>query len=230
MNAPNSLNATDRQRERPGGRMLLHACCGPCSLEPVRTLSENGVDFSLHYANSNIYGPDEYEHRLATIKEHVADEERIELIEGDYDPEAWEREVAIHGTDREARCRACYRLRFEETARTAKKQGFDRISTTLTISPYQLTGIILEELEAAAQRHGLAADARDYRSRYAEATRRSREKGMYRQDYCGCRFSIAEAAAQREAAKEQRERAKRIRHEALLAMAAEGVVTQENQI
>lgn len=210
-----------------GGRMLLHACCGPCSLEPTRIFAQEGVDFAIHYANSNIFPPEEYEHRLSTLREHVCEPQGIELIEGDYDPDAWEREVAMHGTDREARCRACYRLRFEETAREAAARGFDTISTTLTISPYQLTDAILEKLEAAAERHGLKVDARDFRDRYREATRRSREKGMYRQNYCGCRFSIAEAEEQRKAAKRKRDEEKRLRHVALLCMAAEGIRTQK---
>lgn len=208
-------------------RMLLHACCGPCSLEPTRIFADEGVDFAIHYANSNIFPPEEYVHRLATLVEHVSEPRGIELIEGDYDPGAWEREVAVHGTDREARCRACYRLRFEETAREAAACGFDTISTTLTISPYQLTDVICEELEAAAERHGLTADARDFREHYREATRISREKGMYRQNYCGCRFSIAEAEQQRRAAKQKRDEEKRLRHVALLCMAAEGVSTQK---
>ena len=108
-------------------RMLLHACCGPCSLEPTRIFADEGVDFAIHYANSNIFPPEEYEHRLATLVEHVSEPRGIELIEGDYDPDSWEREVAVHGTDREARCRACYRLRFEETAREAAARGFDTI-------------------------------------------------------------------------------------------------------
>lgn len=208
-------------------RMLLHACCGPCSLEPTRIFADEGVDFAIHYANSNIFPPEEYAHRLATLAEHVSGPRGIELIEGDYDPDAWEREVAVHGANREARCRACYRLRFEETAREAAARGFDAISTTLTISPYQLTDIIIEELQAAAERHGLTADARDFRDRYGEATRISREKGMYRQNYCGCRFSIAEAEAERAAAKRQRDAEKHLRHVALLCMAAEGVSTQK---
>lgn len=211
-------------------RTLLHACCGPCSLEPTRILKDEGVDFAIHYANSNIFPPEEHAQRLDTLKEHVTDAEGIDLLESAYDTAAWEREVAPHGTDREARCRACYRLRFEETAQTAKEQGFGAISTTLTISPYQFTDIILEELEAAAARHGLEADARDYRDRYREATRRSREMGMYRQNYCGCRFSIAEAEAERKAAKELREREKRQRHIAAMRIAAEGIGTQENQL
>lgn len=189
-------------------RMLLHACCGPCALEPTRIFTEEDADYAIHYANSNIYPPEEYEHRLRTLEEHVTKPQGIELIEGDYDPTQWEEQAAIHGANRLERCRACYRLRFEETARIAEERGFDAISTTLTISPYQLIDVINEELEAAAQRHGLTAKVRDFRDSYREATRISREKGMYRQNYCGCRLSIAEAEESRRLAKERRKAAK----------------------
>ena len=75
------------ESDEHGGRMLLHACCGPCSLEPTRIFAQEGVDFAIHYANSNIFPPEEYEHRLSTLREHVCDPQDIELIEGDYDPE-----------------------------------------------------------------------------------------------------------------------------------------------
>ena len=211
-------------------RMLLHACCGPCSLEPSRIFAEEGIDFAFDYYNPNIYPPEEYEHRLATLKEHVAEPRGIGLVEDKYDPESWERSVAIHGTNREKRCRACYRLRLEHVACKAEQCGFDAISTTLTISPYQFTDAILEELDAAAKRHGLQAVGRDFRDRYAQATQISRDKGMYRQNYCGCRFSIAEAEAEREAARAQREREKHIKHAAILAAATEGVYSQQNQV
>lgn len=192
-------------------RMLLHACCGPCALEPTRIFAEEGIDYAIHYANSNIYPPEEYEHRLETLREHVSEPMGVELIEGDYDPKVWEEQAAIHGTDREERCRACYRLRFEETGRVAKERGFDTISTTLTISPYQFIDIINEELQAAADRHGLKAEIRDFRDSYREATRISRQKEMYRQKYCGCRLSIPEAEESRRLAKERRKAAKAAR-------------------
>lgn len=107
-------------------------------------------------------------------------------------------ETATARAAREARCRACYRLRFEEAARYAREHGFAALGTTLSVSPYQYTTIIREELERACEREGMRAYFEDYRPFYDEATRRSREGGMYRQNYCGCRFSDAEAAAERE--------------------------------
>ena len=211
-------------------KLMLHACCGPCSLEPVRIFAEEGAQIALDYTNPNIHPREEYEHRLSTIREHVAQPQGIELYESPYDVEAWEREAGVHGTDRPARCRACYRLRLEAAAQRAEELGYDALCTTLTISPYQFTGIILEELEAAAARHGLQALLRDFRDRYQEATRRSRELGMYRQNYCGCRFSIAEAAAEREERKRIREAEKRAKHRALIWASLEGAFNQESQL
>lgn len=105
---------------------------------------------------------------------------------------------------RQARCRACYRMRFEETARYAAEHGFAAMGTTLSVSPYQYTDIIREELERAAAKEGVEARFVDYRPYYDNATQRSREAGMYRQNYCACRFSEEEARLEREERKRAR--------------------------
>ncbi|MBR5260079.1 MAG: epoxyqueuosine reductase QueH [Eggerthellaceae bacterium] len=109
---------------------------------------------------------------------------------------------------RQARCRACYRLRFEETAQYAAEHGIEAIGTTLSVSPYQYTAIIREELQRAAMRAGVKAHFEDYRPFYDNATRRSRDAGMYRQNYCACRFSDEEAQFEREERKRARKEAK----------------------
>ena len=209
-------------------RLLLHACCGPCSLEPVRMLQEEDAQFSILYSNSNIHPQDEYRRRLDTLREHVTQPASIELIEDTYDSAEWERKAGVFGADREQRCRDCYRLRFERLAAIAREQGFDAIGSTLTISPYQYTAAILEELERAAQGQGLESAGADYSACYAQATRRSRELGMYRQNYCGCRFSIAEAESQRRERAMQHARQKQLRQLALMQAASEGVVNQHS--
>ena len=221
-------------------KLLLHACCGPCSLEPVRLLQAAGHDIAIYYANSNIAPREEYAHRLATL-EDWAKSEGIPVIEGPYDPASWEeaagrigdaaladvraaREdaqsttgedtplradvLSVDPARREARCRACYRLRLEETARVAAEQGFDGIGTTLSVSPYQYTQVIEEEVQRAAERAGVAGVFEDFRPYYDEATRRSRQLGMYRQNFCGCRISDLEAAAERAERKAERAAAK----------------------
>ena len=109
---------------------------------------------------------------------------------------------------RRERCRACYRLRLDEAAAYAAENGFEGLATTLAVSPYQFTDIIREETERAAAAAGITAHFEDYRPYYDEATRISRELGMYRQNYCGCRFSIKEGEATRAFVKQQRAQAK----------------------
>ncbi len=243
-------------------KLLLHACCGPCSLEPVRLLQAAGHDITIAYMNSNIAPADEYQHRLSTLLEW-ARSQGIPVIEGPYEPNRWQEAVRVAWhpdpakfptrlaadsvgnasggadatcpgadpefdtgidpefdpardpkfahlySDRDNRCRACYRLRLEELARYAHEHGFDAIGTTLSVSPYQYTSIIKEELErAAAHYDGLTALFEDFRPYYPNATKRSRDLGMYRQNYCGCAYSDKEAAAERAARKAVRKKKK----------------------
>lgn len=207
-------------------KLLLHACCGPCSLEPVRLLAEAGHDIAIFYSNSNIAPREEYERRLSELRA-FADSAGVRVIEGAYDPAAWEAAAGTLGdrlsadyaaridraksvsellddANRQKRCRACYRQRLREAAEAARAGGFDALSTTLSVSPYQFTDIIREELERSGDAAGVKALFEDFRPYYDEATRRSREAGMYRQSYCGCRFSIAEGNATRAWLKRQR--------------------------
>ena len=186
-------------------KLLLHACCGPCSLEPVRHLQEAGHEITIAYMNSNIHPAHEYKLRRDTLLDW-AHEQQLPVVEGVYSPEHWELTIAEldNNASREDRCRACYRLRFEEVSSYAKNQGFDGICTTLSVSPYQYIDLIHEELKAQAESTGISYIFEDFRPFYQEATRRSRELGMYRQNYCGCRFSAVEAAQEREERKRAR--------------------------
>lgn len=232
-------------------RLLLHACCGPCSLEPVRLLRQRGIEPHIFYANSNIHPADEYSHRLDTICAW-AESEGVAITEGAYAPEIWEEtagkvgealmdaakeadsKLCEHADEmatenqastrnleaenleemRKARCRACYRMRFEESAKFAAENGFDALGSTLSVSPYQYTDIICEELERACSQAGIGCFFEDYSPYYREATRRSRGAGMYRQNFCGCRFSKEEARIEREQRAKEREARKAARAKA----------------
>ena len=188
--------------------LLLHACCGPCSLEPVRLLREEGFEPTILWTNPNIQPLAEHALRLDTLLAWASDVAHVDVIVAGDDRAAWERACAPAGFDRERRCRACYALRLEEACRVARERGFEHVSTTLAVSPYQLFDACGEILRAAAARHGLTPVWRDFRPFYPEATRESRELGMYRQNYCGCRFSAAEAALERHEARDARKAAK----------------------
>lgn len=193
-------------------RILLHACCGPCLLEPYDSLAAHS-DVDVCYANPNIHPAGEYEHRRDTLLAYAADA-GITVTEVPYDPALWAAAVAGAGADRSARCRACYRLRVGLVAEEAARGGYDAVATTLTVSPYQDPDSIREEGERACAEHGVRFLATDFRERYPEATRRSRNLGMYRQNYCGCAPSAIEAAEEREARKAARKAAKAAAREA----------------
>lgn len=183
-------------------RVALHACCGPCLLEPLDALVDDGHEIVVVFANPNIAPAEEWERRRVTLIAWAA-EKGLDVVETAYMPQVWA-EATSDAASKEERCRACYRVRAGLVARWAHNAGFDAVATTLTVSPYQDIDGIEEAMRAAAAEYGLEYVGADYRERYAEATRRSRDLGMYRQNYCGCGPSQAEAAADREARKAAR--------------------------
>ena len=188
--------------------LLLHACCGPCSLEPLRLLREEGFEPTICWTNPNIQPRAEHDLRLQTLQRWAEENADVRVIVAGDDRDAWERSVAPHGFDRESRCRACYGLRLAEACRTARNLGFEHISTTLVVSPYQLFDVCQDVLGRLAPAYGLTMVWRDFRDWYPQATTRSRELGMYRQNYCGCRFSAAEAAIERHESRDARKAAR----------------------
>ncbi|WP_303132647.1 epoxyqueuosine reductase QueH [uncultured Olsenella sp.] len=202
-----------------GVPLLLHACCGPCSLEPLRLLREDGFEPTICWSNPNIQPVAEHDRRLRTLLDWARDVAHVEVVVAGDDRGAWERGVAPAGFDRERRCRSCYALRLAESCRVARERGFEYVSTTLAVSPYQLFDACEDVLLDLARANGLTAVWRDFRPHYAEATIESRELGMYRQNYCGCRFSSAEAAMERQRARDARKAARAARREGRLVVA-----------
>jgi predicted adenine nucleotide alpha hydrolase (AANH) superfamily ATPase len=178
-------------------RLVLHACCGPCLLEPYDALIASGDEIRVVYANPNIHPREEYERRRDTLLAYAL-ERGIAVDELAYDTTEWDAAVAGLEGDPGRRCRACFRVRLGAAARHAAELGFDAVATTLTVSPYQDPEAIRDAGEEVCAEAGVEFVLTDFRDRYPEATRRSRELGMYRQNYCGCRYSDAEAAQARE--------------------------------
>lgn len=187
-----------------GTPLLLHACCGPCSLEPVKYLREEGFEPTICWTNPNIQPIEEHDKRLKTLLAWADEVAHVPVIVAEDRRDLWEAKVAPAGLAREARCRACYRVRLEESCRVAKEEGFHYISTTLVVSPYQLFDACHEVLSKLAPKYGLEEVWRDFRPHYPESVTDSRALGMYRQNYCGCRFSAAEAAIERHKARDMR--------------------------
>ena len=153
------------------------------------------------YSNSNIYPKSEFEKRFSELK-RWADSKNIPLIKDEYDPQEWVERVAPLGEaepktpEREARCATCYKLRLEHAAQYAIDNDFSHLSSTLAVSPYQYFEALKRTLQEVCSAYGLTPVSKDFRPFYREATKVSKELGMYRQKYCGCEFSLRESMAQ----------------------------------
>lgn len=180
----------------PKPTLLLHACCGPCSTYVLEYLSQH-FDITLFYYNPCIYPREEYLHRLDTQREVLDKTGWATLIEGEYDHASFL--AAVKGYEREseggARCEFCFRQRMEEAAKVAADGHFDYFATTLSVSPHKnaaLLGKIGEEME---KRYGVKHLPSDFKKKegYKRSVTLSRELGLYRQDYCGCEFSLRDS-------------------------------------
>ena len=170
-------------------KILLHICCGPCSIYPLRVLREGGDEVCGLFYNPNIHPYAEYRKRLDVI-ETYAGREGLEIIrEEAYPLEDFFRQTVFR---EEQRCLACYRLRLSQAARIAAKGRFDAFTSTLLYSRYQKHDFIREIGEEAAGRHRVPFLYRDFREGWTEGVRVSKELGMYRQAYCGCVYSEKE--------------------------------------
>lgn len=202
------LRSIESLSVKQGTPLLLHACCGPCSLEPLKHLREEGFEPTICWTNPNIQPIEEHDKRLQTLLIWAREEAHVEVIIAGDPREKWERSVAPQRFERDKRCRACYAIRLAESCRVAAERGFEYVSTTLAVSPYQLFDACEDELISIAHAYGLIPVWRDFRPYYAEATKESRELGMYRQNYCGCRYSAAESQIERHEARDARKAAR----------------------
>jgi epoxyqueuosine reductase len=170
-------------------KILLHVCCAPCTIYPLRTLRGEGNEISGLFFNPNIHPYLEYRKRLDALISY-ADLERLTTIQEEgYPLEAFLRQVVFR---EEERCRYCYHLRISHTARIAKKERFDAFTTTLLYSRYQKHDLVREVAECVAETQGIHFLYRDFREGWSDGVRISKEIGMYRQPYCGCIYSEKE--------------------------------------
>lgn len=171
-------------------RILLHNCCGPCTIYPLSRLRRQGHQVHGYFYNPNIHPFTEWQKRRSALLEYAEQNALPVIVDRQgYDLEHYLRQV-VH---REAvRCRFCYAMRLRRAAAVARRGGFDAFSTTLLVSPYQKHELIRETGLAAAEEAGVPFYYEDFRPGYREATEISRSLGMYRQQYCGCIFSEKE--------------------------------------
>ena len=184
------------KKEEPLPNILLHSCCAPCSSYILEYLSEH-FRITLFYYNPNIYPKEEFDKRLVAqekIISHLKTKHPIAFVTGEYDTSRFY-EIA-KGLENEPegglRCFACYELRMEEAAKIAKSKGFDYFATTLSISPLKNAQKINEIGEKLGEKYGIKHLPSDFKKRggYLRSIQLTKEYELYRQNYCGCVFSL----------------------------------------
>ena len=185
-------------------RLLLHSCCGPCSSYVITFLSKY-FDITVLYYNPNIFPETEYLHRKSEQKrliEILSKEFKIDFIDGDYDYESYLTFVNKEPFIKEGglHCYQCYLYRMEYTAKVAKKLNYDYFTTTLSVSPYKNSDYINEigaNLETKYQINYLYSNFKKQEG-YKKSIELSKKYDLYRQDYCGCAYSLKERKKENE--------------------------------
>lgn len=172
-------------------KLLLHSCCGPCSTSVIERLKDD-YELSVFFYNPNIMDEEEYEkRRQAQLK--VVEKYKIPFIEGDKDTDMYLEKIKGLEDEPEggSRCRECFELRLEVTAKLAAELDFDAFATTLSVSPHKSYKDIAEignRLEAQFGPEFLKDDFKK-KAGFQRSTQLSKEMELYRQEFCGCEFS-----------------------------------------
>ena len=191
------------EAERSGkNRLLLHVCCAPCSSSVIEYL-EGKMDITLYFYNPNISDKEEFYYRLSELQRFV--EERpgktLPIITPKYEPcdffaMAKGMESLPEGGER---CFGCYDMRLRKTAQAAAEGGFDFFTTTLSVSPYKNAEKLNGMGQTLGEEYGVRYLTSDFKKKngYLRSIELSSVYNLYRQDYCGCIYSKAEAERRR---------------------------------
>ncbi len=171
-----------------GNRILLHVCCGPCSTASIERLIAENWEPVLFYSDSNIFPESEYEKRYDNLL-IVAKHYNLEVIKDNWNHSAWREYVKGHENDPEHgdRCKLCFHFNLERTYEKAKELGIDKFCTTLTVSRFKKSETIFIEGDSF---EGFKRIDFKKKNGFQRSVELAKELGLYRQNYCGCEFSM----------------------------------------
>ena len=190
---------TDYKRDplvAPDGhqKVLMHSCCAPCAGELIQAIVASGIDLTIFFYNPNIHPRDEYEIRKNENRRY-AESLRVPCIDADYDKDRWfERTKGQEWEpERGARCTTCFDMRFERTALYAHEHGFPVITSSLGISRWKNMDQINDcGVRAAKPYQQVSYWTYNWRKKGGSARMYeiSKEESFYKQEYCGCIYSL----------------------------------------
>lgn len=174
-------------------KILLHACCGPCSIVPLKRLKADGHDITVLFFNPNIHPLQEYLRRREGMAEVAAHYDvPVIFLDREYTPQNWFQAISFREANR---CFYCYEMRLKRTLSIARKGNFDAISSTLLYSKQQKHEVIAKLGQDICGGGAVQFLYRDFRDGWQEGIEISKEWGIYRQPYCGCLYSENERYA-----------------------------------
>ncbi|MFH1381927.1 MAG: epoxyqueuosine reductase QueH [Chloroflexota bacterium] len=171
-------------------KVVLHICCGVCAAGVAERLMAESHEVLGYFYNPNIHPAEEYEKRLAVAR-RVAQELDFPLVVGPCEPGTWLQATKSLASEPEGgrRCEVCYRLRLQKTYSYLLDSGADAFTTTLTISPHK-SAVVVNRI--GVEIGGSKFLARDFKKKagFQRANELAKQLALYRQDYCGCIYSM----------------------------------------
>lgn len=186
-------------------KLLLHTCCAPCSVYPIKVLRAEGIEPTLFWYNPNIHPYLEYTLRRDCLKKYAEDLGVKLIVKDEYGLDIFVCNVSADKGNLLTRCETyCYPLRLRQLFEYAAANGYDAVSTTLLYSIYQKHEYIVEIMQNLAKEYGIEFVYRDFREGWKEGQEEARRVGLYMQKYCGCVYSEEESMIGRKIAKKLR--------------------------
>ena len=170
-------------------KVLLHVCCGPCTVYPLTELRKQGHEVSGYFFNPNIHPFREFKRRIKALLDFSVKEHFKADIDRNYGLTEYLRQVVFHEN---RRCAICYDMRLERAAERAAAEGFDAFTSTLLYSKYQDHAMIKRKAEAWAEQFPVRFLYQDFRLGWQQGIEQSIAMELYRQPYCGCIYSEQE--------------------------------------
>ena len=183
----------------PSGKLptlLLHCCCGPCS-SSVLEVSSPFYEIAAFFYNPNIMPKEEHDKRAESFRKLLSQAQypnRVDLIEHGYSPADFENACSPFWDQLEGakRCTACFELRLGKAAMCCASLGYSCFTTTLSVSPHKDAALLGEVGRRVALKHGVSYLHLDAKKRggFARSVELSKQYGLYRQSYCGCKAEL----------------------------------------
>lgn len=178
-------------------KLLLHACCGVCSSSVLEKLYPY-FDITITFYNPNIYPEEEYNKRFNTLTELIDKMNiKVKVLKPEYNAEEFENIAKGLEEEKEGgeRCTKCFYLRLNETAKLAQKEKYDYFCTTLSVSPYKDSQKLNKIGKILEEKYGIKYLYSDFKKKegYKRSNELTRKYNLYRQNYCGCKYSLNES-------------------------------------